>query len=456
MSRLPRVAVGTIQPGADTQLILWGLLEACRLHGIQVQDFLSQACFSKSLSAERITGLSIRHLDSWLMSPEVCRDLFSRAAQAADLSIIEGVFSGENGEPFDDTRVSADLGGRLDTLCGWMNVPKIVVLDVAQMGMCRRPPLPAGVEGVFLNGVADADQVARLAVDFESLWGVPVLGAMEAMPQLRAELESLPVGAPVPHLWFEELGVRFARYWKPYRMLEIAQQREFPKSRCRRCRCSLPASDLTVAIAYDEAFCRYFPDIFDLLESRGASVVDFSPLRDENLPPRTDIVYFGCGHPERFASALAENHCMKAALRSHVRAGTRIYGEGAGAAYLCQQMETPDGQFKQMAGVLPAVARLRREPTGLVPVEVRLSKSNWLGREGARLRGYRNASWYLEPVGTLRSLADRTEHPFDLAGNYQAVGSMLHLHFAAQPEFLDQFFESYSAASLHPWTTPLA
>ena len=101
-------------------------------------------------------------------------------------------------------------------------------------------------------------------------------------------------------------------------------------------------------------------------------MVDFSPLRDENLPPQADIVYLGCGHPEQFAAALAENHCMIAALRSHLRAGRRIYGEGGGAAFLCQRMETPEGEFKWMAGVLPAVARLVRDPLPGKPVEARL------------------------------------------------------------------------------------
>ncbi len=51
----------------------------------------------------------------------------------------------------------------------------------------------------------------------------------------------------------------------------------------------------------DDAFHCYFPDTLDLLELRGATVCDFSPLRDERLPVDTDIVYFGCGRPDLFA-----------------------------------------------------------------------------------------------------------------------------------------------------------
>ena len=92
---------------------------------------------------------------------------------------------------------------------------------------------------------------------------------------------------------------------------------------------------------------------------RGAVVVDFSPLRDERLPEGTDIVYLGCGHPEVYAAELSANHCMKLSLRNHIRSGGRIYAEGGGLAYLCQQMETaPEccggwlAFFRQLPGLI--------------------------------------------------------------------------------------------------------
>ncbi len=197
---------------------------------------------------------------------------------------------------------------------------------------------------------------------------------------------------------------------------------------------------LTVAIALDEAFDCYFPNTLDLLEQRGAVVVDFSPLRDEHLPPQADVVYFGCGHPERYAAALSENHCMMAALRSHLCAGRRIYAEGGGAAYLCQQMETPQGEFRLMAGVLPAVARLERWPQAARPVEVTLARPTWLGAKGTRIRGYQNPMWRLEPLGRCAGFGAEPGLEYLLAGSFHAVGSLLHVDFAAEPALLEHFF----------------
>jgi cobyrinic acid a,c-diamide synthase len=432
MSRLSRVAVGTIQPEANAQAMLWALMDLLQAQGIEVQSFLSQALFPRHPGAAAITGLCARHLDSWLMSPETCQDVFVRGAGSADLALVEGRF---------DPPVGPGVrGGRLEPLCQWLDLPRVAIVDQSEIAPCRLPPCPQPLDGLLLDRVSSHAELARLATDLESLWRAPVLGVLGEVPALRGALAAIPRGEAPPRELCDQLGAQLARWWNPDRFLEIAYRREMPPCRPQR-PCSGPAeTELTVAIALDEAFNCYFPDTLDMFESRGASVVDFSPLRDEQLPPQTDVVYFGCGHPERHAATLCENHCMKAALRSHVCAGRRVYGEGGGAAYLCQQMETSDGQFKRMVGVLPAVARLNATPRSADPLEITLSRPNWLGNVGARFRGYQNPSWRLEAAGELMSFAAEPAHQGCLVGSYQAVGSMVHLDFAVQPAILDRFF----------------
>lgn len=434
MTQRSRIAVGAIET-EGSPAILWGLLGAFRRLGIQVQTFLSQACFPENCATAAITGLAPRHLDSWLMPPDVCRHIFNSGARGTQLAIVEGTFQ------------SAGTGSNLETICQWLDLPRIAIIDARRLGQCKLPPLPESLDGILLDHVAGLDQWSRDSVNLEAICGVPVLGALEALPRLREQVSSLASDrCPSPELW-NVLGNRFVQYWKPELLMQIAQ-RDMPRTSCD---CSLagrrpPSAGLTVAIAYDEAFNRYFPDTLDALEARGASVVDFSPLRDETLPPQADIVYLGCGHPERFAGPLSENHCMATALRSHLCAGRRIYGEGGGAAYLCQHLETPDGKFKRMAGVLPAVARYQGGAVESRPVELVLSRATWLGCDGTMIRGYRNRPWRLEPVGRLANLAADAGQEFILAGNFLAVGSLAHLDFAAQPSLLDRFF--------HPQCSP--
>ncbi|MCL4191118.1 MAG: hypothetical protein KJZ87_05190 [Thermoguttaceae bacterium] len=432
MTGLPRVAIGTIQPGYNAQPVVWALLEALRRNGIQVQSFLSRACFPDYDGAAAVTGLTPRHLDSWLMSPEMCSDAFRRGVEAADFAVVEGQFS---------PAVHCGIGGSLETLCHWLDLPRLAVIDAAQLEPCRLPARP-DVDGLLLDGVSGDAHRARLTTELETLWGIAVLGSLDRQPALRARLDSLPKGSRPPPDLCRRLGDDLLRHWRPIRLAELACCR-LPTSLSSKCRCRQPSRPLTIAVAYDEVFHYYFPDTLDSLEARGASIVDFSPLRDEHLPPGADIVYFGCGHPELHAGALAENHCIKSAIRGHLRCGRRIYAEGGGLAYLCQELETPEGDQVRMVGLVPAKARLTAAPISPQPVEITVAQSTWLGERGTRLRGYHNSTWELEPHAPLVSLALEPEFRYDLVGSYQFVGSLFHFNFAAQPEFLERFFSPY-------------
>ncbi len=397
-----------------------------------MQSFLSRSHFPRHLGAATVTGTHVRHLDSWLMSPQVCRELFERAANAADLTLVEGQFAPATGSDM--------CGGRLEPLCRWLDLPRLLVVDGSAVQPCSIPMRPRFGDGLLLDRVAGPRHLAFLTTELESLWGIPVLGALVDRPGLRRKLNRLAAGSCFPPELSAALADQLITTCRLERIWEIAVGREMPEP-LPRCRCLVEIfPKLTVAIAYDEAFYRYFPDTLDLLELRGATVVDFSPLRDEAIPQGTDIVYLGCGHPELYARALSENHCISASIRSHIRSGGRVYAEGGGAAYLCQQMETPAGDFRRMVGIFPAVARLRRSPAVSTAVEVTVAKPSWLGLPGTRIRGYTNPNWQLEATGPPASLLGESQRCGDLICSSSAVGSLLHLNFAAQPHCFRHFF----------------
>jgi cobyrinic acid a,c-diamide synthase len=202
--------------------------------------------------------------------------------------------------------------------------------------------------------------------------------------------------------------------------------------------------DVKVAVAFDDAFHRYFTDTLDLLELNGAVLRDFSPLADADLPAGTDVVYLGCGHVERFAAALAANPCMIAALRRHGSGGGRIYAEGGAAGYLCDKIELETGESIPMCGILPAVARHRSHGATPTLVDVSLSEQCWLGAKGYHLRGYRNRHWRMESISPHWSIANRiaTERPTldsDLLCRDNVIASQVHLNLVAQPHLLSSF-----------------
>lgn len=449
MLSLPRLAVGTIQPEAGIRAVLWALIEALRQKGLQVQCFLSQACFFTYHGTATASGRNPRHLDSWLMSPGLCRELFLHGAEDCDLAVVQGKYApalvGVNG-----------AGGTLEALCEWLDLPRLVVLDISRIKACRASQRPQQADALLLDRVRDADHLARLTTDLEALWGLPVLGALEELPALRAEMDALPPGTRPKRELCQELCRRLLKHTRPQQLLELAS-RSGAVSAPRRVFAAEPdRARPVVALAYDDSMNCYFPDTLDVLEMRGATVVDFSPLRDERLPEGTDIVYLGCGHPDRYAAQLGGNHCMRLALHDHLRNGGRVYAEGGGLAYLCQQMEAADGQWQRMVGIFPAVARIQKNSGPPTPVEVTLDCDTWLGPRGVRLRGYRSPCWRLEPAGKLAGCVSQGDQEYGLVKSGRALGSLLHLNFAAQPGLLAGFFRLRGSRPerLDPWTYP--
>ena len=442
MSRVLRIAFASVLPTAHDGPLLWGLLQAFEDRGLRVQSFLSRALFLPLEGATTITGQSARQLDTWLMSHETCRQLFARGTTSCDLAVVDGAW--------DDDLSATRRGGSLRQLCEWLDLPAVAVVDVAALADCHVPPRPQGVQAVLLHG-ADC-RGPRLRTLLESLWGIPVVGWLELEPALRSEVNALAIGQKPSEELCRALGARCASTVDLSCLAKIATARPLPWP------AGLPDSEsdleplangpqvagLHIALAYDEVFNCYFADTLEALEAAGARVTDFSPLADERLPSGADIVYFGCGHPERFAAELAANECMVSALRSHLCDGRRIYAEGGGLAYLCQQIDTGAGQFPAV-GALPAIARRNPQPSAPEPVEVRLARDTWLAPRGATLRGYLNSFWELEPAAHLHPCLDG-EHAHDLVCRHQAIGSRLHLHFAVQAPMLRSFFAPHAAA----------
>ncbi len=458
MSCLPRLAVGPVQRGIDSRPVLWALLDVVDRLGLRVQTFFSRACLEEVEAATAITGSTPRHLDSWLMTAEQCRERFRRASRKFDLSIVQGCFADDLGDSASD--VKQPDGSRLATLCDWLALPRLGVIDLPTLTGAELPTQKPQVDALIMDRVSCACDFFRWQTVLETLWGIPVIAGLENSPVLRCSLNSLRSRREPPRELWRKLGDQLLKYLAPERLLSLACRRSWPtegerSSGARGCISRakpgregawISPEDMTVAVAYDDAFGGYFPDVLEALEQRGVAIEDFSPLKDESLPASADVVYIGCGRPDLYARELSDNQCLMLALREHVCAGKRIYAEGGGLAYLCQNLTLRTGEQAPMAGILPAAVSYVPAGHPPQPVELTLADDFWLGDRGQRVRGYLNQSWQLEPVGRLASCAAEPERRLDLVERHQAVGSRVHLNFALQPALLAGFLRPSAPA----------
>ena len=115
-----------------------------------------------------------------------------------------------------------------------------------------------------------------------------------------------------------------------------------------------------IGVAYDQAFCFYYPDNLELLETEGAELVKFSPINDQALPD-ADMLYLGGGYPELHGERLVENLGMRTAIKAFAERGGTIYAECGGMMYLTQAIRDLAGKSHEMVGLFAAVAVMSRE-----------------------------------------------------------------------------------------------
>jgi cobyrinic acid a,c-diamide synthase len=194
-----------------------------------------------------------------------------------------------------------------------------------------------------------------------------------------------------------------------------------------------------LGVAFDDAFCFYYPENLELLEEAGAEIVPFSPLDERTLPRDLDGIYFGGGFSDVFTPRLAANRSlMEAVQRAHAQ-GLPIYGECGGLLYLARTLRTSDGSVHSMAGVIPVDVAMDNATPRAGYREVRLMSDCLLGPSGTLLRGHEfHVSSMLQGADCLApaySMHDGDGQPLGCEGwaSGSLVVSFVHLHFGQDP-----------------------
>ncbi|MDB5894924.1 MAG: cobyrinic acid a,c-diamide synthase, partial [Rhodoferax sp.] len=200
---------------------------------------------------------------------------------------------------------------------------------------------------------------------------------------------------------------------------------------------SLPLQGRTVAIARDAAFCFIYAANLDCLRALGATLVFFSPLAGEALPP-CDAVWLPGGYPELHAAALARNTALRDALAAHVAAGQPVWAECGGMMSLFDDLHTAQGESHRMWGLLPGTVRVGKRLAALGPQQ--------LAMQGEVLRGH---TFHYSTCETALVPVARSTRPdvAPLAGQGEAVYAMgalrasyFHAWFPSAPRLVARLF----------------
>ena len=317
-----------------------------------------------------VTGRPCRNLDSFVMEDADIRASFAHGCKGAEFALIEGVRGlYEGADALTDRGSTAGVAKDL-------GVPVILVVNARSItrsaaalvkGFQAFDPSIA-IRGVILNNVASESHTKKAVTAIEHACGIPVLGAIPHDPRVELTMRHLGL---VPYR--EGSGDDgFRNQLTAVRDLVAAHVDLDGIVACATELDPAPAGlspftvdrepDVTVGIAYDEAFNFYYADLFDLLPALGARVETFSPVHGRL--PEADGYILGGGYPELFGPELEANEGMKDGLRAASSAGTPIYGECGGLMYLTDRIVLSPGwrggkgESFAMCGVFPGETRM--------------------------------------------------------------------------------------------------
>jgi cobyrinic acid a,c-diamide synthase len=448
--RFSRLVVAGTHSGVGKTTITLAIMAALKDRGRQVQPFKVGPDFIDPGHHSAATGRLSRNLDGWMLGEAVNREIFTRASADADLSIIEGMMGLFDGSsPVSEISSTAELAKQLDA-------PVLLVIDGSAMarsaaamvsGYARFDPA-LRVTGILFNRVSSEGHYQLLKEAVEQETDVMVVGYLRPDQAIAISDRHLGLVTAME----QGTGELYGRLAKAVaetvdldRVEALAQdvRGEALGVRGKRDSAGQDQNRLTphrvrIGVAYDQAFCFYYPDNLELLETEGAELVKFSPINDQALPD-ADMLYLGGGYPELHGERLAGNVAMRTAIKTFAEQGGTIYAECGGMMYLTQAIRDLAGKSHEMVGLFAAVAVMSREKMTLGYRELQISQPCVLGKVGVNVRGHEFHYSLVEPTGELQYACRLTDAQGQSKGQDglvvgNTVGLYSHLHFASQPK----------------------
>ncbi|WP_320838429.1 cobyrinate a,c-diamide synthase [Zhongshania sp.] len=423
----PAVFLAAPASGQGKTTITAAIARYHRLQGREVRIFKMGPDYLDPQILEQASGHPVAQLDLWMAGEAYCRDQFYRAAQTADLILVEGAMGMFDGDPS-----SADLARTF-------GIPIVLVMDVKGMAQTAAA-LACGlanyrddveVTGLIANHCASerhrqliADALPASLPLLASFANTPTirlperhLGLVQAC-EVREELETCFNAAA------ELVGASSLANLPP--PVRFSAQSIAPPPRL--------LAGVRIAIARDEAFSFIYPANTQLLTAMGADLQFFSPIHDTKLPA-ADALWLPGGYPELHADALTANTAMHGEMQQFYASGKGILAECGGFMYCLESLKDLAGTRHTMLALLAGQAAMRGRG-GCQGMQSAVLPEGELRAHAHHRSQSENTP---EPIGYGR----RPKHPAPGESIYRQRGltaSYLHLFFPSAPEVIAKVF----------------
>lgn len=408
--------------GQGKTTVVAGLARCLRRQGQRVRVFKMGPDYIDPMIHARASGQPVYQLDLWMMGEAHCRALLAEAAQCCDWILLESVMGLYDGNPS-----SAEFSRRL-------KIPVALLIEGAAMaqtfgalafGLSQYETIQCA--GVIANRVNTAGHASFLKESLRD--GLHWIGHLPVNNDLTLperhlglvtanEIEDLEHKLDACARWIETANLDLPT--QPWTLPQTAPP--FPPSHL--------LEGVRIAIARDSAFCFIYEANLRWLESAGAELQFFSPLKDTALP-EVDALYLPGGYPELHLQTLARNTGMQQAIRTHVAAGKPALVECGGLLYLLESLQDAQGQRAQMTGLIPGQGVMHPRLFGIGMQALTQPQGEIRGH------GFHYGEWQNGPEPSqLTTPARKMSKPEVVYQHQRLTASFTHWYFPSAPEVI--------------------
>lgn len=415
----PAILVSAPASGQGKTLVTAALAYAWRNRGLNIQAFKCGPDFIDSMILQVATGRPVYNLDLGMCGLEDGKAQLYRAAENADVIIIEGVMG-----LYDGTPSSADIAETF-------GIPVALTIDASGMAQTF-----AAISYGLYNFNHKLLKAGVIANKVGSLGHAKMLqdALSEDTPKLGALIKNDQLSLPERHLGLylaNEIVDLEARIKTAAIALEESNTLPLPPNVTFQAPHKNTTEKLLagkkIAIARDAAFCFIYQANIDCLQAMGAQLEYFSPLDDSELP-EADAYWLPGGYPELHLARINQNIGMRNSLHQAAIAGKPILAECGGMMALGQSLNGVN-----TFGLLQGASEIQPKLQGLGTQHLAIHG----GTIGAHTFHYGKFDTSLMP----------THHANGKYGTGEAVymqnsitASFLHFYFPSNPKLASEFF----------------
>ena len=428
---------------------------------------------------ERVLGVESRNLDTFFAGKEGVLEILKSCKK--EYAVIEGVMG-----LYDGINVSGIEGSGYET-AKITGTPIVLVMDASAVGRTVISLIKGMllddtehlIKGIILNRISKSyyeklepvlkDSILQMRAD------VRLLGFLPKDPGISIESRHLGLVLPGEIKDIREKISQAALLLEKNTdmatlraIMDDSVTEGFSESRKKQIDPPryMKKTNLTLAVARDDAFCFYYRDNLELIEKKGVSVRFFSPLCDTGIDENVNGILLGGGYPELYLKQLSENKSMLESVRKALDNGIPSLAECGGFMYLHKRVTDKSGKRFEIAGVCDGDCNYSGHLVRFGYMEIiKVNNSDTEGMKKEQKTRYK-ADGFIECMTGLRghefhyyestcsklaltaAKPDKSKEWGCMVTGNNGIWGFPHFYYNSKPEFIDYFIQRMKEVSV--------